>query len=77
MLLTVEHPCDTPLLGPVRPAVSIASYDRTSLTQRIAHIGVGDSHCAHEALAINDLLEAYSTKGSAAVLALVIPLGLA
>ena len=57
--------------------MSIPSYDRTSLTQRIAHIGVGDSHCAHEALAMNDLLEAYSTTGSAAVLALVIPLGLA
>ncbi len=57
--------------------MSIPSYDRTSLTQQIAHIGVGDSHCAHEALAMNDLLEAYSTKGSAAVLALVIPLGLA
>ncbi len=56
--------------------MSIPSYDRTSLTQRIAHIGVGDSHCAHEALAMNDLLEAYSTNGSAAVLALVIPLGL-
>lgn len=47
-----------------------------SLTQRVAHIDVGNYNCADEAIALDDLLEADSTEGGADVLSLVIPLGL-
>jgi mannitol-1-phosphate/altronate dehydrogenase len=70
----MSHLGPTTLIA-VHPAVTSPSYDRTSLTQRIAHIGVGDSHCAHQALAIDDLLEADSTEESADFPDPVHPLG--
>lgn len=54
-------------LGPaslheLRPSVRIPQYDRTATTQGIVHIGVGNFHRAHEALAIDDLLTQDSTR---------------
>ncbi len=48
-------------LGPntlkdVKSTVRTPQYDRSAVTQGIVHIGVGNFHRAHEALAIDDLL---------------------
>ena len=50
------HRLGTHTLTELNAGVRIPSYDRRSLTQGIAHIGVGNFHRAHEALAIDDLL---------------------
>lgn len=43
-------------LNDVRSTVPIPRYSRQATTQGIAHIGVGNFHRAHEALAVDDLL---------------------
>ncbi len=50
------HRLGTHTLTELNAGVRIPRYDRRSLTQGIAHIGVGNFHRAHEALAIDDLL---------------------
>lgn len=40
------------------PGVAVPGYDRSSLTPGIVHIGVGNFHRAHQALAIDRLLNA-------------------
>ena len=49
-------------LGSLAPSVRIPTYDRATLTQGIVHIGVGNFHRAHEALAIDDLLSQDSSQ---------------
>ena len=49
-------------LGSLAPSVRVPAYDRSSLTQGIVHIGVGNFHRAHEALAIDDLLSQDSSQ---------------
>ena len=49
-------------LRSVNPTVRVPVYDRESVTQGIVHIGVGNFHRAHEALAIDDLLTQDSTR---------------
>ena len=49
-------------LGSLAASVRTPTYDRTSLTQGIVHIGVGNFHRAHEALVIDDLLNGDSSQ---------------
>lgn len=49
------------VLGPaalthLNPGVRVPQYNRSAVTQGIVHIGVGNFHRAHQALAIDDLL---------------------
>ena len=46
----------TATLDRVLPGTTIPSYDRGALTQGIVHIGVGNFHRAHQALAIDRLM---------------------
>lgn len=43
-------------LATLDPAVGVPDYDRVATTQGIVHIGVGNFHRAHMALAIDDLM---------------------
>lgn len=46
----------TTSLGQLDPGVGLPTYDRRGLAQGIAHIGVGNFHRAHQALAIDRLM---------------------
>ncbi|MFM8515431.1 MAG: mannitol dehydrogenase family protein [Actinomycetota bacterium] len=45
-------------LGALHPGVAIPRYDRAALTHGIVHIGVGNFHRAHQALALDRLMNA-------------------
>lgn len=55
---TSEQRLSEASLAAVASPTSVPSYDRSQITQGIVHIGVGNFHRAHMALAIDDLLTA-------------------
>lgn len=54
-MATTSHLCAA-TLDALPPAVHVPTYDRAAVTPGIAHIGVGNFHRAHEALAVDRLL---------------------
>ena len=55
---TSEQRLSEASLAAVASHTSVPTYDRSQITQGIVHIGVGNFHRAHMALAIDDLLTA-------------------
>jgi mannitol 2-dehydrogenase len=51
-LLDAEH------LGDLDPAVAVPTYDRSAVTSGIVHFGVGGFHRAHQAMYLDDLMNA-------------------